>query len=288
MNNVLPVLGSLSLGGGLVIAMLALTARLSRSRYAARWRCWIWLVLCLRLALPISISLPRQTPPIQIDLPQDTVVLTPHSQGQPSQSPVVPQDTPADQPQQPLPEEPERAPASITLFEILGLVWLMGAAATMAWAIFFHLRFLAYLRRWGKPVADSAVIRCFNEQGDLLRLWHRPRLLVCGGLKTPMLAGVFRTTLLLPEKPLEAQELRYALLHELTHFKRHDIWLKSLALLVRCLHWFNPMMWYMAHLIERDTELACDEAALRCLPCGEHSAYGKTILNAVERLKAAP
>ena len=41
------------------------------------------------------------------------------------------------------------------------------------------------------------------------------------------------------------------------------------------------------HLLERDTELACDEAALKLLPAEEHKAYGTTILDAVERLKAA-
>jgi len=81
--------------------------------------------------------------------------------------------------------------------------------------------------------------------------------------------------------------LSYSLLHELTHYKRRDIWLKTLALLVNAVHWFNPFMWYMTRLVERDTELACDEAALKLLPAEEHSAYGTTILDAVERLKAA-
>ena len=39
-------------------------------------------------------------------------------------------------------------------------------------------------------------------------------------------------------------------------------------------------------LVERDTELACDEAALRALPPEEHAAYGRTILDAAQRLKA--
>lgn len=41
----------------------------------------------------------------------------------------------------------------------------------------------------------------------------------------------------------------------------------------------------MVQLVERDTELACDEGALRQLPQEEHTAYGRTILDAVERLK---
>ena len=74
------------------------------------------------------------------------------------------------------------------------------------------------------------------------------------------------------------------LLHELTHFRRRDIWLKTISLWVNALHWFNPLMWYMVRLVERDTELACDEDTLRRLPQDAYSAYGQTILAAVARL----
>ena len=71
--------------------------------------------------------------------------------------------------------------------------------------------------------------------------------------------------------------------------RRRDIWLKALALWVNALHWFNPLAWYMVRLVERDTELACDEAALNTLSPEEHAAYGQTILSAVSRLrKEAP
>ena len=90
--------------------------------------------------------------------------------------------------------------------------------------------------------------------------------------------------ILLPDPPPRGDGLRYALLHELTHFRRRDIWLKALALWVTALHWFNPLVWVMARAVERDTELACDEAALKALPAGERAAYGRTILSAAERL----
>ena len=128
-------------------------------------------------------------------------------------------------------------------------------------------------------------IRMYNQLGDQLGLDRRPNLRICSGLKAPMLAGIFRPRLLLPEDAPTGDGLRYTLIHELTHYKRRDIWLKSIALLTNIVHWFNPFMWYMVRLVERDTELACDEAALRQLPAEDHAAYGRTILNAVERLK---
>ena len=57
---------------------------------------------------------------------------------------------------------------------------------------------------------------------------------------------------------------------------------------MRVIHWFNPLVWLMAAAIERDTELACDEASLTQLPQAEHAAYGRTILAAAQRVKNAP
>ena len=157
----------------------------------------------------------------------------------------------------------------------------------LLWYAFSHLRFLRWLRRWGNPVMNGETIRVFNELGDKLSLNTRPGLMFCDGLRVSVLVGLISPKLLLPEGEMGESALRYSLLHELTHFKRRDIWLKSFVLLVNAIHWFNPFMWYMTRLVERDTELACDEAALKLLPAEEHSAYGTTILDAVERLKAA-
>ena len=132
----------------------------------------------------------------------------------------------------------------------------------LVWAAVSHLRLLRYLRRWAGPVRDGDTLRLFDRTGDRLHLHARPALRQCRGLRVPMLAGLLSPVLLLPEEPLNPQSLRYSILHELTHFRRRDIWLKTLALWVRAIHWFDPLVWLMAGAIERDTELACDEASL--------------------------
>lgn len=299
MIEFLSALGTLSLGGSLVIGVLALLAHFSRARYAARWRCWVWLLLCLRLAIPVSLQLPEQAEvqrPIQLPAPNNTVIYSYEQNAPQTQRPIAPETPSITRPVTPTPA-PDAAPpqstdepaakVEITLFQVLSIVWGIGVVGMVAWFIIAHARFLHYVRRWSRP-ADSQTIQTYNQMGDFIGLHVRPSLRLCTGLKAPMLAGIFRPTLLLPEEGLTGDALRYSLLHELTHYKRRDIWLKTLVLWVNALHWFNPCMWYMMRLVERDTELACDEAALKKLPREEHGAYGKIILDAVERLKAAP
>lgn len=295
MSEFLAALGTLSLGGSAAVCALALTARLSRAKYAARWRCWAWLILCIRLAIPAAIQLPERMeaqPPIQITVPGDTVLYPYVSERQPERPDAkLPQ---AGQPMIPAPdaESPVGSPPGaeepgqrITLYGAVFAVWAVGAAGTVLWYMTAHLRFLGWLRRWGNPVVNGQTVRLYNALGDALELDRRPELLICTGLRVPVLVGLFRQKLLLPEGEMEEDALRYSLLHELTHFRRRDIWLKTLALTANAIHWFNPLMWYMTRLVERDTELACDEAALKTLPAGEHSAYGKTILDAVAKLR---
>ena len=73
-------------------------------------------------------------------------------------------------------------------------------------------------------------------------------------------------------------------LHELTHLRRRDIWRKALSLWVTALYWFDPLVWLMGRAMERDGELACDEAALKRLPPEARAAYGRAVWEAVERV----
>ena len=292
MGEFLQHLTALSLGGGLVILVLMLAARLTGSRYAARWRCWVWLLLCLRLAVPLPLlpEFPAQRAPIQLPAVEDRVVL------QPAQPPAVSASEPSPE-TQPTPDPAPDTPApgavpeetfSLPASQILFALWLAGMAGVLVWGVVSHLRFLRYLRRWAAPVGEPEVLSLYNALGDKLGLDRRPRLLSCPGLSVPMLAGMFRPVLLLPEERPAGDALKYSLLHELTHYRRWDIWRKALALWVRAVHWFNPLVWLAVRWMDRDLELSCDEGALKLLPPEEHAAYGRTILEAVSALSKPP
>lgn len=298
MNLILLTLGTLTLGGSAAILLLAFAGRSTRGRYGAKWRCWGWLLLCLRLAIPLPLLPHGQTgAPIRVDVPNppavtrpSTVPNTPNtpngpgtgntsaSQGEAQGTP----NQPAPSGSTPTPQTTQRELDPVQL--VLGL-WLLGACAVLAWNGIAHFRFLSYLRRWSAPVTDRDAIAAFNRLGDQLGLDRRPRLLVCQGLKVPMLAGTLRPAILLPQGNVSGEELGFSLLHELTHYRRRDIWLKLLAMWVNALYWFNPLAWYMLRLVERDTELACDEDALSRLSRSDYSGYGQTILAAVARLQ---
>ena len=227
MTDFLPRLAALSLGGGGVILLLLTAGQLTRMKYAARWRCVGWLLLCLRLAVPVSLVslLPAQgaqaAAPIRLELPSDRVVYTYQPPVRPSlpaqggttggEQTAAPGDSAA--PAAPAAQQPSAPAFTLSLSQLLFLLWLLGAAAVLVWAAVSHLRLLRYLRRWAGPVREPDTLRLFNQIGDQLHLYARPALRRCQGLQVPMLAGVLSPVLLLPEESLDPQALRYSILH---------------------------------------------------------------------------
>lgn len=293
-TDLLTYLGTLTLGAGAVILILLLLGRFTRRRYSARWRCLVWLLLALRMAIPAPLLPARTeyTAPVQLPAIQDPILYqAPSTSPSPTPSaPLSPGGTPIPTVPvtvipQPVPPtlSPTTQPAepgfTLSLSQILFILWLVGCVSILLWNLFCHARFCRWLKRWATQVSDPAVIQLCNQLGNQLKLDRRPRLMTCHGVTAPMLAGLFHPTILLPPEKLEHTALKFSLLHELTHFRRRDIWLKTLVLWVNALHWFNPLAWLMARAVERDTELACDDSVLQALPAEDRLQYSRTIID---------
>lgn len=67
-------------------------------------------------------------------------------------------------------------------------------------------------------------------------------------------------------------------LHELTHFRRKDFMVNGLMVLLKIIHWYNPLVWYGFYRMRQDSEIACDAQALSRLEPEERLGYGYTIV----------
>ena len=67
MTDLLMTLAEISLTMSAVILLLLALGPLLARRYAARWRYWAWLVVAVRLLVPLNLSLPRA--PVQLEAP---------------------------------------------------------------------------------------------------------------------------------------------------------------------------------------------------------------------------
>ena len=112
--------------------------------------------------------------------------------------------------------------------------------------------------------ADASSLRCLEDARRQLRVRRRVRLLVSREVAVPLTWGVWRPVIVVPvsTERWTGEEMRIALLHELTHARRND-WLFAIVARVTCaLYWFHPAVWYAARRLRDDCELACDDGVL--------------------------
>jgi beta-lactamase regulating signal transducer with metallopeptidase domain len=160
--------------------------------------------------------------------------------------------------------------------------WGFGFAGILLYYFISYTLFTKKLRRGNinaRPEETAALSEiCGGKRAPLL---YRSPL-----APTPMLIGLLRPAIILPDRDYTDAQLRAVLLHELTHLRRGDVYVKWLSLFACAVHWFNPVVWFMRREIDRACELSCDEAVIRNLDTDGKQNYGDTLLYAASDRKA--
>lgn len=276
----------------LIAAALLLSAALRR-RASARSAYLAWLIVLIAVLLPIR---PRLAPAIQVDTARVPAVeqrlqaaqrqQTRAGGGQRSGYSGVQVSAPADA-LAVLSEArsvPDAAPrAHLTPAQGILLTYALGAVVTLLIGTVKHLRYTRHIRRWRKPVTEPDVLTVYDECARKVGLRRKPRLYRCGAVSTPLVIGLLRPCLLLPDTRLNLPELRLVLCHELTHCRRGDLWIKLLQMIAACLHWYNPLAYAMNREINYACEASCDERVLRGADLDARQYYSETIIALIRR-----
>ncbi|MCL2462217.1 MAG: extracellular solute-binding protein [Defluviitaleaceae bacterium] len=107
-----------------------------------------------------------------------------------------------------------------------------------------------------------------------------PRLAICKTIHTPVLLGIFRPIILLPEIDYAPGEAAMLLAHELTHWRRKDGLTGLIVSLATAANWFNPFAYLLARHMTLDAELACDARATASFGLEEKKRYGALLIDA--------
>ena len=171
----------------------------------------------------------------------------------------------------------EQPPADI--LSSVSLWFIVWCAGMIPAALFFVISYLRCLMefRTALPVRSHYVEKWLEQQ-----TLKRPVLVrQSDRISTPLTYGIFRPVILMPKKTdwKNEKQLQYILTHEYVHIYRYDTVTKLLAACALCVHWFNPFVWVMYRLFNRDIELACDESVIRQFGEKSKSAYSLMLIN---------
>lgn len=294
------------------VAVVVLAVQhLFRRRIHARLRHALWLIVLLRLMLPVlpqsPVSLFNAVPTMtdiknavfglsyQLGKP-DTI--SEHSQKENTVQPYYTtneaEKNTVFQPLMTMKDMEEHAEAGIErkshpAIRVLAVVWLTGAAVLLGYNLIYWLRFQRKQKHLS-PV-DSAAILKIAEQCRILFSIKRPVAIYADpSAQSPYITGVFRPAVYLPKslisEAVNEQLLKHVIAHELAHYTRKDTIWNMVGSLVFAVHWMNPFLWFMLRQMKADRELACDACVLEALGEEEAVPYGMTIIGFLRRYAA--
>ncbi len=288
MNTVFKVFLSMSFSGGLLILVLLLGKRVWAGKLSRQWQYYIWLAVILRLLLPFGPETSLLGRTYQM-AGQAAVQATPP----PQLSPVIPEAGPvpaagleqvqgnAGRPADDLTEARPLPGIIAPLIEHIWLLWLAVALGLLIRKVSIYQGFMRYLRASAVPVSDTGLLDQLSRLAAQAGVKEPVELWVDSLVSSPLLTGFFRPCIVLPRVDIPDKELRFILLHELTHYKRRDMFYKWLVQITVCLHWFDPLVYRMAREIDKACEFSCDEAVLAKIGSSSAQDYGQTLLNAM-------
>lgn len=178
---------------------------------------------------------------------------------------------------------PAAAQASVSAADIITAVWIIGAVIFAVRIIFKYIKTALTLRQITEECYTSKILDVYFNVCGRLSVRRNVMLRSSKYLNSPLLFGIFRPTIIIPNKDFSAGELEMILTHELTHYKHRDLWIALAASIAQCVHWFNPVVYFIGKSITEVCELFCDETVVKRLNPADKKAYGNLILSVIER-----
>ena len=257
-----------SLAGSVLAVVISLLRPITKKLFGYSWHYYIWLCVLFVMLMPVRFNV-NTTPAPRITT-QTVQTQQEAVSEQPETTENIVQTAPAQKPQLLQKATVIWDRIIYNRMNILAYVWLIGAIALMLLNVLRYIRLNIKIRK-NSEVISCPETRAYTDRKINVRVWEN--------VASPFITGIFRPMLILPKTELSEEQLHNILRHEMTHFKRHDILYKWFAEFVKCVHWFNPILWYVSKQIASECEISCDMSVTKNMTDSEEMSYVSTILS---------
>ncbi|MBQ7901843.1 MAG: M56 family metallopeptidase, partial [Clostridia bacterium] len=264
----------LSMFGFAITALLLCLKPITAKKFPAKWQYYVWIAVLLSMIIPAyKLIPPKEIQKLPLVSQNETVQQATQEQG------GIPQmhnfaDVPIEY------REVYITPnLQIKLMDLLAYIWLFGVCIYLVIVISSYIIYIIRKRSKAVMITDNAVLNDVKEELGIKRCI---KIKMSSDVQSPMLVGVLFPVIYIPCREIPLEHMRMVLLHELTHYKRKDLFFKWLSVFVNAVHWFNPLAYLLCSNVSEACEVSCDMAVTKNMSDGEQKIYMKTILDLVE------
>lgn len=158
------------------------------------------------------------------------------------------------------------------LYQILMIGWI---AVSSILVINSTVRYIAIRKKLlnCKKVCNSEIVEIYQAVNDSFSNQKEFDLVLSSTIHTPMVFGVRKPIIVLPEMDFTQKELLYIFQHELYHYYKKHLHIKILCELIRDIYFWNPFVYVMNYLINCALEYCTDAYITKTLNEYEKISY---------------
>jgi len=160
------------------------------------------------------------------------------------------------------------------------IIWITGVILCLLGFSFLYV--ICYKKfRYSEKINSDIAAKLIKE----MNIKRKIKICLSNNISSPLTYGIIKPVILLPKNIYtdEYKQLDYIFKHELIHIKRFDMVRKMIMAAVLCIHWFNPFVWIMYLLYNRDIELVCDETVIKSAREDCRSDYAMALIDMEEK-----
>lgn len=166
---------------------------------------------------------------------------------------------------------------SIYVYHIFLLIWICGIALFGFKTVSTYIKFKKSLEK--EPHIDEEAIKDLIKEVELLYGKSTDFTVIrTSSVSVPLLFGVFKPKIILPQIDLSDKELYYIIRHEVTHYHHYDLWIKLFVELTSIIYWWNPLVYILKQQIDKILEIRVDTAVTKHMSKAERINYLECLL----------
>ena len=286
----------ISVAMSFVIIFVFIISKMFNNKYKMKWRYFVWLFIAIRLLIPINIKVDK--PVIDIVPPDTNVEITVPMFGRnignmKDNFNTVNENDVNDNANENTSEINQDLnevsngntneiawvnSKQIKLINFIQIVWIAGMIISF---LFYLVNFIIFKIKI-KEHLEKMNSKLFEQIKSELNIKRKVNLCKCSLINSPLFVGFVSPIILMPYTNYADEELKLIYKHELTHFKRMDVWYKLILVIASVVHWFNPLVYLMRRYASKDIEYTCDDIVTKDLSLEQRKEYSRVILKTME------
>lgn len=175
----------------------------------------------------------------------------------------------------------------VSTIQLTFIIWYIGVILGILYIVMSYIVCLKKINKC-KLVEDINIIDILQNCKRDMHIKKYIAIVQGSNIKSPAIFSFFKPKILMPLNMIQnmsENDIRNIFLHELSHYKRKDIFINYVLRIINVVHWFNPLIWYFTNELKKDMELSCDYFALCYVKSDKLKDYGYTMIDIIRYSK---